>query len=263
MILEKKLIFGPQKFPGGRYREIQELIDRGNAGMQIQDRWLTTGDGVKLHGWLCSPTNTSVQSGSRKLLLWFHGNAGNITTWFNEVRLATTLPADVLIIDYRGYGRSQGKPDEAGLYLDAAAAWDLALTEVQGARNRVIIYGFSLGGGVGIELATRVDPAGLIVQSSFTSIPDVARSLVPFVPATWISTKMASLDKVSTLTCPKLFIHSPGDELIPYRQGRRLFAAAASPKTFHMVPRQGHNETFIGGGTELMQVLHRFLYFGC
>jgi fermentation-respiration switch protein FrsA (DUF1100 family) len=175
------------------------------------------------------------------------------------IELATRTPASVFIVGYRGYGRSQGRPKENGLYLDARAAWKY-LTEVKGvAAQRVVIFGKSLGGGVAVDLALEAPAAGLIVESSFTSIPDMAGAHYPFVPKFLVRTQMNSVVKVPLISIPKLFIHSQYDRVVPYRLGRDLFDAAAAPKRFYEVVGSGHNETSLVGGNEYFEALSQFI----
>jgi len=166
-----------------------------------------------------------------------------------------------LIIDYRGYGRSEGKPDEAGLYRDAQAAWDFVIHDKSVAEQRVVIFGRSLGGAVAIDLAWRpsVKPAGLIIESSFTSVPDMVRHMIAIMPRLLVRTKMDSLSKITGVTVPKLFIHSRADEIIPYDQGRRLYDAAGEPKQFYTLDTAGHNETEMVGGEPYFNTLHTFI----
>lgn len=192
-------------------------------------------------------------------LLWFHGNAGNITHRFEMVRKLVQLPARVFIIDYRGYGRSEGSPSEQGLYLDARAAWDYLVNERGTSSASIVIFGDSLGGAVAIDLATTVSAAGLIVQSAFTSISDMAAEVMPFVPAFLVRTKMDSITKIPNVRSPKLFIHSPADEMVPYRLGRRLYDAAGDPKQFYEVAGASHNELDIVGGRAYFEAISRFV----
>jgi hypothetical protein len=169
------------------------------------------------------------------------------------------LPVQVFIMDYRGYGKSEGNPSERGLYLDARAAWDY-LVEGRGVpANRIIIFGKSLGGVPAIDLASKVEPAGVIVQSSFTSAADLAAAVLPFLPRVFLHTKMDSVSKIARVRCPKLFIHSRADEVVPFELGRRLYEAAPEPKQFYEVKGAPHNSTYIVGGKPYFQTLRRFV----
>jgi fermentation-respiration switch protein FrsA (DUF1100 family) len=263
VVFENKLIYFPARHPEGNWAVAESLKHQRGAGVVVEDVWFAAADGVKLHGWYCSPL---VKPGSgdpamksRKVLLWFHGNAGNISHRYEMMTEMVKLPIDVFIIDYRGYGRSEGTPSESGLYKDADAAWSY-LTDNRGlAPGSIVLFGKSLGGAVAVDLATRVSPSGLIVQSSFTSIADMADTVVPVLVRPFLSTRMASITKVGQIGCPKLFIHSRNDDVIPYKLGRRLFDAASEPKRFHEVRGARHNDTYIIGGKQYFDALREFL----
>ena len=258
MLFEDRFIYYPAKYPEGAW-------DTSAAAVKVEDVWFRAEDGVRLHGWYCTPRGGGDDDGKaprRMTLLWFHGNAGNITSRRGMIERLAELPAEVFIIDYRGYGRSEGSPSEAGLYADARGAWDYLTIERRIPPSRIVVFGDSLGGAVAIELATRVEPAGLIVQSGFTSIRDMAAEVMPFVPGFLLRTKMDSLSRIAAVRAPKLFIHSPADEMVPYRFGRRLYDAAPAPKQFYEVDGASHNETDLVGGRAYFDALAEFLR-GC
>ncbi len=247
IFLENRLIYYPTPYPEG-FWDTAELSRK--SGCLVEDRFFSSEDGVDLHGWWCRPAEEKQNLPTADLvLLWLHGNAGNLSHRGEAMLALAGLPATVFIVDYRGYGRSAGKPSEEGLYRDAWAAWRYLTQEKGIAPERIVIFGISLGGAVAVDLATQVKPAGLIVQSSFTSIRDMAAHHFPIVPGFLISTRLDSLAKIAEVDCRKLFIHSPADEIVPYDLGRILFEAAPEPKKFHEVPGAGHNETFIIGGS--------------
>jgi fermentation-respiration switch protein FrsA (DUF1100 family) len=204
-------------------------------GLEYEDVTLETSDGVKVHGWF-------VPGESDRVLLYFHGNAGNISHRLYSIREWHDLGFSVFIIDYRGYGQSSGKPTEQGLYQDGHAAWRY-LTDSRGiAPDDIIVFGRSLGGSVASWLAAREEPAALIVESSFTSVPDVGQAVYPWLPVRWLSRfKHATRDHVTTTTCPVLVVHSRDDEIIPFHHGEAIFEAANEPKTFLEI-RGGHND---------------------
>ena len=244
MIFEDQMIYFPTRYPDGLW-ELGAVTS--NSGCTLEDCFFSTSDGLRLHGWRCRPAHAEGITGDM-VLLWFHGNAGNLSHRSDLMfRLAMT-PAQVFIVDYRGYGRSEGKPSERGLYLDARAAWRYLVEERRVPPNRIVLFGKSLGGAVAIDLATEVEPAGLIVQSAFTSIPDMAARHFPFVPRALLRTRMDSLSKIGDVEVPKLFIHSDADEVAPYELGRRLYEAAPKPKRFYTVEGAGHNDTYVVGG---------------
>ena len=252
MIFEERLIFFPDR-DDGPYPATRQRLEQTT---RVEDVDLTAGDGVQLHGWYLSAPAPGPE---RPVVLFLHGNAGNVAYWADVYRDLVAGGADVFALDYRGFGRSAGRPDEAGVYRDAAAAWSW-LTETRGVSStRIVVYGFSLGGGVATWLATERNPAGLVLQSTFTSIPDVAASIFP--PARWfVRTSMDSLARIPAIPCPILVIHGSGDELVPYALGRRLFDAAPPGTRFHEVPGAGHNETFAEGGPALLETLKTFLH---
>jgi len=263
MAFEDKLVYFPSKYPDGFWDVDNIPALEGEITPRIEDCFLQASDGVRIHGWFCTPqrkTSAAIEPvQAQMVLLWFHGNAGNITYRYDMIRALMSLPVRVFIIDYRGYGKSEGKPTERGLYLDARAAWDY-LTETRGIPSRnIIIFGKSLGGAPAIDLATKVQPAGLIIQSSFTSARDMASSILPFFPAMLLHTKMDSITKIASVHCPKLFIHSPADEVVPYKLGRRLYEAASEPKQFYEVKGAPHNSTYIVGGKPYFDALRGFV----
>ena len=258
MLLESSLIYFPTAYPDGFW---DTAAVGAEGGCTVEDCFFPTADGHRLHAWWCRPGAWSEPDpASTMVLLWFHGNAGNLSHRAGMMLKLQSLPVQVFLVDYRGYGRSQGKPSESGLYQDGRAAWRY-LTETRGVTpSHVIVFGKSLGGAVAVDLATEVGPAGLIVQSSFTSIREMARHHYPFVPGALIRTRMDSLAKISRVRCPKLFIHSPADEIVPFELGQRLFEAAPEPKRLHVVPGASHNETDVVGGAAYLAALRDFVH---
>jgi fermentation-respiration switch protein FrsA (DUF1100 family) len=253
-LFERSLIFFPTRYPDGLWDVT--AVARG-TGCVIEDCFFDTDDGVRLHGWW----SRREQGGEDDpVVLFFHGNAGNLSHRADFVLdLTARLPAQVLMVGYRGYGRSEGRPSEAGLYADARAAWRFLVDDHGVAANRIVIFGKSLGGAVAIDLAVGVSPASLIVESSFTSVPAMAGRHYPFVPRFLIRTQMNSLAKIPLITAPKLFIHSRADRVVPYALGRELYEAAPEPKTFYEVVGAGHNETTLVGGSAYFEALSEFV----
>ena len=253
-LFERSLIFFPTRYPDGMWDT--EAAARG-TGCVIEDHFFTAKDGTRLHGWWCRRLESRSDD---PVLLFFHGNAGNLSHRVDLlIELATRTPASVFVVGYRGYGRSEGRPKEAGLFLDARAAW-AHLTEGSGVgADRIVIFGKSLGGGVAVDLALEAPAAGLIVESSFTSIPDMAGAHYPFVPKFLVRTQMNSVAKVPLISIPKLFIHSQNDRVVPYRLGRELFEAASEPKRFHEVVGASHNDTWLVGGDAYFEALSAFI----
>jgi fermentation-respiration switch protein FrsA (DUF1100 family) len=226
----------------------------GDIGLEYRDLFLITNDDVRLHGWFVP------SAGSRVTLLIFHGNAGNVSHRLEWIRLLHGLSCHVLIIDYRGYGKSEGSPFERGLYLDARAAYRWWVQQQSGPGQKLVVMGESLGGCVAVDLAAEVNPAGLILQSTFTSARDMARTLFPLGllhPLTGI--RFDSVSKIGGVRCPKLVIHGTRDEIVPFGLGRKLYEAAPPPKIFYEVADAGHNDLVWAAGTEYSKRLHDFL----
>ena len=208
-------------------------------GLPYEEVRLKTADNIRLHGWyLPHPSAT-------KTLLLLHGNGGNISHRRDSLAIFHRLGLNVLIIDYRGYGQSEGTPSEQGLYRDARAAWDY-LTRQRGSRaDQIIIFGRSLGGAVATELAAQVSPAALILESTFSSARDMARELFPRLSyLVLLRYRFDSEAKIAQIKTPLLMLHSAQDEIIPYALGRKLYAAAVQPKRFIEL-RGGHNGGFV------------------
>lgn len=267
MLFEDSFIYFPAKYPAGAWERREPRAREGQIVARVEDVQLTASDGVRLHGWYCTPHmgrgGALEPVPTDATLLFLHGNAGNISHRYEIIEDFVKLPVNVLIIDYRGYGKSEGHPSEQGLYDDARAAWDY-LTSARGIpASRIVIFGESLGGAVAIDLASKTNACGLVVQSSFTSVADMAAELMPFIPRFMLRTKMDSLSKVASVSCPKLFIHSQADEIVPYKLGRRLFDAAHAPKQFYEVKGASHNLTFDVGGAAYYEALRSFIGSSC
>ena len=223
-----------------------------DAGFEYQDVAIETSDGVTLHGWF-------IAGQSSRVLLFFHGNAGNISHRLDSIGQFRALGLSVLIIDYRGYGQSAGRTTESGIYRDAAAAWRY-LTDDRGiAASDIIVFGRSLGASVASQLAARRQPLALIVESAFTSVPDIAQDLYPWLPARWLSRlRHATREHVRDVRCPVLVIHSRDDEIIPFQHGESIFASANEPRTLLQL-RGTHNDGFLYDERTYMDGLRTFL----
>lgn len=200
-------------------------------------------DGTKLTAWIV-PAAPADSSGF--WLLICHGNYGNIGYGQRPqyMALMRDVGLNLLAFDYRGFGASEGRPTEAGLYDDAMASYRYLTDSLRVPPERIVLFGHSLGTGVAIELATKVPAAGLIVEGAYTSVPDRGQELYRFMPVKLLATqRFASIEKIAHVKMPKLFLHSPEDEIIPYAHGRRLFGVATEPKRFVDV-RGGHMDAF-------------------
>jgi fermentation-respiration switch protein FrsA (DUF1100 family) len=255
VLLEESMIYFPTRYPEG-FWDTRRLAE--GSGGSFEDHYFTTEDGLRLHGWWARPAEEGFGT-ARVVLLLFHGNAGNLSDRADLVARLLRLPVQVFIIDYRGYGRSEGRPTEEGLYLDAQAAWRYLVEERSQPPQSIVLFGRSLGGAVAVDLATRARPGGLILESTFTSMAEMAGHHFPVVPRFLIRTRMDSLVKIGSIAVPKLHIHSPADEVVPYRLGQRLYEAGPNPKRFHEVPGAGHNETYLVGGASYMEAIRSFL----
>lgn len=224
-----------------------------DIGLKYEELTLTTKDNIKLLAWYVPAKD------ERGVLLFCHGNAGNISHRLDSIRIFHDLGLSVLIFDYRGYGRSEGSATEEGTYLDAESAWEY-LVNVKGARpEKIMLFGRSLGSAVAAELALKQPAAGIIIESGFKSIPALGAKFFPYLPVRLISRfQYSTIDKVSRINIPKLFIHSPQDEMIPYEHGAELFKNAAEPKEFLQI-RGGHNEGFLTSGKVYTDGLNGFI----
>jgi fermentation-respiration switch protein FrsA (DUF1100 family) len=244
---EKKIIFHPAKFPEGYW-------DPASLGLKAQDILFQSEDGVNLHGWYV-PT-----PGARATLLWFHGNAGNLSHRLDNIQRLLSLNFNIFIFDYRGYGKSEGEPDEKGIYKDSQAAYNKIL-ELEGVSvDSLFLFGRSLGGICAVETALNNSARGLILESTFTSASDMSRKIMPLIPLGWaIRSKLDAINNVPKLKLPKLFLHGDRDEVVPFDLGRKLYEAAADPKSFYIIQGAGHNDTYIMGGRDYYNALDDFI----
>ncbi|MBI3620807.1 MAG: alpha/beta hydrolase [Nitrospirae bacterium] len=228
-----------------------------SAGLAFEDVYLTTSDNVRINGWYVPAPPQA--DGSPITLLWFHGNAGNLSDRVRQLRaLHDHLAVNIFMLDYRQYGRSEGEVSETGTYLDAEAA--LAYLRDRGDQGRVVYYGQSLGSAVAVELARRARPDGLILEAPFLSVREMAKVVVPFLPVGGlISTQYDSLSKIGAIDAPLLILHGDRDEVVPYAHGKRLFAAANEPKRFYTISGAHHNDTYIAGGAGYVTAFRDFL----
>jgi len=222
----------------------------------VTDCYFKTTDGLTLHGWFV-PTDAS-----DNMLVWLHGNAGNITHRLDNLKILQEYHFSIFIFDYRGYGKSEGKPSENGLYIDAESAYDFLVQTKKFSPENIVLFGRSLGGSVAVELALRRKSAGLILESSFTSMAAIARQVAPFLPTTKIlKMKFNTLNKIPKINVPVLIIHGEQDELIPFSHGQKLYEAANQPKFFYPVANAGHNDLYLIGGQTYFERVAHFVTF--
>ena len=227
-------------------------ITPDQVGMEYEDVWLKTEDDVDIHGWYVHGTTSRV-------LLFFHGNAGNISHRLYSIRQFLDLGFSVFIIDYRGYGQSGGRTNEQGFYRDADAAWQYLTGERGISPSDIVIFGRSMGGSVAAKLAARNTPQALILESTFTSVPDAAADIYPWLPVRWLSRlRHATGEYVRDVQAPVLGIHSRDDEIIPYHHGENIYQAANEPRTLLTI-RGGHNDAFVLDGENYVGGLRAFL----
>ncbi len=210
-------------------------------GLTSEELTLPSSDGVVLRGW-------RIRGGGKRALLFFQGNAGNASDRLDRARILNRrFGLDVFLVDYRGYGRSSGSPDEEGLYRDARAVYAAAL-ERGFPPERILVFGESLGSAVGIDLASEKPCGGLILETPFYSILAMARVHYPFVPRFLVRSRFDSAAKIGAISAPKLFLVAERDEIAPASQGRELYERAPPPKTLFVIPGAGHNDTYVTGG---------------
>jgi hypothetical protein len=226
----------------------------GALGWRFEDVRLATADGETLHGWF-----VPAESPAALTVLFFHGNAGNISHRFDKLAVLRALGADTLIVDYRGYGESGGAPSEKGTRLDADAAYAWLRARRALDARRLVVYGESLGAAVAVDLAARAAVGGLVLESGFTSAVDVGREMLPFLPVAWIMRdRYDSVSKIGRVTAPILILHSRDDEFFGWRHPERLLRAARAPKELVEL-RGGHNDAFLVSAPVYRRALGAFL----
>lgn len=222
-------------------------------GMPYEAITLTTSDGIRLDAWYVPAER------ARGALLYAHGNGGNISHRLDAIRMFRDMGLSVFIFDYRGYGRSNGEPSEEGTYLDAEAAWQYLTAQRGIAPSRTVMYGESLGAAVAARLAARHPPAALVLASGFTSVPDMAAGLYPWLPVRWLSRYRYDTRRyLQDMHAPVLVMHSREDDIIPYRHGRALYDAAHEPKQFVEL-RGGHNDLYLANGEVFTREVQMFV----
>lgn len=222
----QRAVYHPWKYPRGWW----ELRDQLGAS----DVWMQAADGVKLHGWWLAPENP------RRVTLYLHGNVGNVTHRGLHARRIVAAGSGVLLLDYRGYGRSEGRPGEEGLYADAGAAYDW-LIKRGFSPGQIVIHGESLGTSVAVDLAARRPCAGVILEAPFTSANEMAARVLPLL-GPLVMHAFDTRSKIAAVHAPLLIIHGDRDEVVPYALGRALFDAAREPKRFFTAAGCGHND---------------------
>ena len=229
MFAENKLIFYPSRYPEGNWNP---------PGIAFEDAWFNAADGTKLHGWYV-PCDQP-----RAVILFAHGNGGNITDRADMLRaMHYQMHSSVMIFDYRGYGRSEGVPSERGILADGRAARKWLAARARIPETQIVMMGESLGGGVAVDLAAADGARGLILESTFSSLPDVAATHFPWLPVHLLMrARLNSAEKIPNYHGPLLQVHGDRDQIIPFAIGKKLFEAANEPKQFVVVPGGDHND---------------------
>lgn len=214
-----------------------------DSGLDFEDILFETDDSVRLHGWMV-PAPSQVG-----LMLFCHGNAGNISHRLDNIVRLNAIGISVFIFDYRGYGRSGGRISEEGFYLDAEAAYRVAKESADREDTRLVIFGRSLGGIAAVHLASANPCSGVILESTFTHLAAMAREHFPLpVPSKLLEQRLNAIDKIGRVTSPIIFFYGDQDEIVPHRLGRELYERARAPKEFVTLYGAGHNDTYLVGG---------------
>lgn len=221
--------------------------------LNCEEVWFDTEDGEKLHGWFFP------LKGEEPVILFCHGNAGNMSHRLDNVRLLLEQKVQVFIFDYRGYGESTGKPSEAGLYLDGQAAYDLLTNVKYISPEKIVPFGRSLGAAVAIDLSLKRQIKSLIIESAFTSTKEMAKTMFLFKGFAFLfPAHFNNLEKISQIPVPILIFHGEKDEIVPFSMGKKLFQAAHQPKYFFPIKRAGHNDTYFLGGKAYFETFSTF-----
>jgi fermentation-respiration switch protein FrsA (DUF1100 family) len=238
MTFENRFLYRPKRVghPAGLGNDVQ----------------VTTEDGVALHA------RYAMRAYAYFNVLYLHGSRGNLATRPAALRWLCFANANVLGLDYRGYGKSEGQPSEAGLARDAKAAYDWLIARAL--PSSIVVVGEGLGAGPACELASTCNVGALVLLSAFTSLPDLAAAHYPYIPTSWLlRSQFDNLSKVATIPAPKLFVHSRADERVPFEMGERLYAAASEPKSALWIDRVTHDELWNDNGETLARALGLFL----
>lgn len=236
------------------YFPVREMVSTPHdVRLPFESIYFKTPDNVELYGWFVPKPN------ARGVILFCHGNAGNISHRLDYLQLFNKMGYSTLLFDYRGFGRSEGKPSEHGTYQDALGAWTYLVDKRSICPEEIAIYGESLGGAVAAWLAKQHHPGALILASSFTSVPDVASAVYPLFPVRWLAHfEYDTKRSLGDVACPVLVIHSPEDEIIPFSHGQDLFQQAKDPKAFLEI-RGSHNTGFMDSGDVYLKGISSFL----
>lgn len=222
--------------------------------LTYDDVYFDTEDGERLHGWFFPSKKDA------PVILFCHGNAGNISHRLDNIKLLTEQNMQVFIFDYRGYGKSSGKPYETGLYKDGLAAYDFLANQRNVSPERLILFGRSLGAAISIEIALKRNVSAIILESAFTSSRGMAKTLFLFkIFAPLLPPHYNNLEKIGRITVPKLIVHGEDDDIVPFSMGKEIYRTAQQPKYFFPIKNAGHNDTYIVGGKKYFETLAAFV----
>ncbi len=252
-MFEERLVFFPDRYATNEW-------DPSRMGVEVEDVFFTTSDGVRLHAWWAAPPPAEQAPATALTILYFHGNAGNLTNRIENIAFLQQLPANVLAVDYRGYGKSEGRPTEAGVYLDAQAAYDYLFHERGVVPDHLVVLGQSLGVAVAVDLASKRPVAGLILEGGFPSAGRVVQRTMGLPGLRFvIRSKFDSAAKLKEISVPVLVAHCTRDPVLPYALGEELYAAANQPKTFVSYDSDYHEPLFFANPPDYAARLRAFL----
>lgn len=250
---ERTVVFQPERYTEGARWKVPE------GG---EDVWFNVAGGERLHGWYVRARGVE-DAGRAPTVIYFHGNGGNIGAigWLGEA--LSRRGFNVLLFDYRGYGRSEGSPrDERAIYEDADAAYDFVVGQRDARPDHVVLYGQSLGTTAAVDLAARRPCGALVLESGLSSASDMARLILPWVPV-WAhrygQNHFESAKKLQRVSAPVLVAHGARDSTIPVEQGHKLYNSAREPKQLVIIQDAGHNDLVARGGKEYLDALEEFI----
>ena len=242
-MLDQLLIYQPSEWTERNWREV--------SGLPLEDVWISVEQGVRIYAWY-------VDAGpNQPVLLWCHGNAGNILHRLENLSELYRRGVSVLLFDYRGYGQSSGEPSEAGFYADALASYDYLILRKKVRSEQLVVFGRSLGAAVASEVATQRGAAGLILEGAFPSIQSMADHHYFGLPARWFVEAEFNLSRrISSVRIPIFSIHGERDTIVPIQLGKDVYETARHPKAWYSVPGAGHNDVpFVGGQTYFQRMM--------
>jgi len=244
---EKGIVFFPESY--------LEATPKDYHLDDYEDVFFPAKDGTRLHGWFVNGPD------ERAVVLWFHGNAGNISHRLHNLKkLHDALQIPIFIFDYREYGRSEGEISKAGTFSDAHGAFRYLIDGKGFKTTSVLLFGRSLGTALAVDIASKEQCLGVILEAAFTSTDDMMQRYFPFfTPPSASSVKYDSMSLIDDIQSPILFVHGQLDQTIPVSMARRLFEKARSPKEFYEIPGADHNDTYLVGGHEYFAVWQKFL----